>query len=119
MNTLIKLRTVGQSDIIVRELQEEVRSWRDKVQQIFAHLAAEPEAAEYSRYRSRLDSTLEHLESRIKETLDDADALDIASDQGENMYRLLGAHRGVSEALVDFAEQAATIDWVHLRESRF
>jgi hypothetical protein len=35
------------------------------------------------------------------------------------MYRLLGAHRGVSEALVESAEQAAAIDWAHLRESRF
>ncbi|MEJ2197685.1 MAG: FUSC family protein, partial [Desulfuromonadales bacterium] len=64
MNTLIKVRTSDQSDIIVRELREDVRSWRSKVQEIFAHLATEPEAADYSRYRSRLDSTLEHLEAR-------------------------------------------------------
>jgi uncharacterized membrane protein YccC len=119
MNTLIKLRTVGQADIIVHELHEDVRNWRDNVQKIFAHLATEPEAAEYSRYRSRLDSTIEHLESRIEETLDDADTLGISADQGENMYRLLGAHRGVSEALVEFAEKAAAIDWAHMRESRF
>ncbi|MBW2520536.1 MAG: FUSC family protein [Deltaproteobacteria bacterium] len=119
MNTLINVSTADQADIIVRELQEDVRSWRDKVQQIFAHLATEPEAAEYSRYRSRLDSMLEHLESRIEETLADADTQRVSAGQGESMYRLLGAHRGVSEALVDFSEQAAAIDWAHLRESRF
>jgi len=119
MNTLIKVRTVDQSDIIVRELREDVRSWRDKVQEIFAHLATEPEAADYSRYRSRLDSTLEHLEARIEETLVHADAQGVSAEHGESMYRLLGAHRGVSEALVESAEQAAAIDWAHLRESRF
>jgi uncharacterized membrane protein YccC/ElaB/YqjD/DUF883 family membrane-anchored ribosome-binding protein len=119
MNTLLKVRTDDQSDIIVRELREDVRSWRSKVQEIFAHLATEPESAEYSHYRSRLDSTLEHLEARIEETLVHADAQSVSAEHGESMYRLLGAHRGVSEALVDFAEQAATIDWAHLRESRF
>ncbi|MEJ2198986.1 MAG: hypothetical protein P8X54_10535, partial [Desulfuromonadales bacterium] len=112
-------RTVDQSDIIVRELREDVRSWRDKVQDSFARLATEPEAADYSRYRSRLDSTLEHLEARIEETLVHADAQGVSAEHGESMYRLLGAHRGVSEALVESAEQAAAIDWAHLRESRF
>jgi hypothetical protein len=35
------------------------------------------------------------------------------------MYRLLGAHRGVSEALVAFAGQVPSIDWSRLREARF
>ena len=35
------------------------------------------------------------------------------------MYRLLGAHRGVSEALVGLAKQTAAIDWPRLREARF
>jgi ElaB/YqjD/DUF883 family membrane-anchored ribosome-binding protein len=113
------VRTVGQSDIIVHELREDMRSWRDKAQEIFALLATQPEAADYRRYRSRLDSTLEHLEARIEETLTHADAQSASAEHGENMYRLLGAHRGVSEALVESAEQAAAIDWTHLRESRF
>ena len=40
-------------------------------------------------------------------------------EEVKNMYRLLGAHRGLSEALVDFAKRVAPIDWASLREARF
>ena len=62
---------------------------------------------------------LERLEARIEEALDKADEASVSAVEGENMYRLLGAHRGVSEALVDFAKQAQGIDWARLREARF
>jgi hypothetical protein len=35
------------------------------------------------------------------------------------MYRLLSAHRGVSESLVQLTKQAAALDWERLREARF
>jgi hypothetical protein len=119
MKTLVQTRAAAQSDAIVRELLEDLRSWRVSVQEIFARLATEPEAAEYAGFRSRLDSKLERLEARIEEALDHADDRSVSAEEGENMYRLLGAHRGVSEALVDFAKQADAIDWARLREERF
>jgi hypothetical protein len=103
----------------VRELRDDVRGWRVSVQEIFAHLASEPEAAEYASYRSRLDAKLERLEARIAEALDRVDDGGLSAEEGENMYRLLGAHRGLSEALVGLAKQAAAIDWPRLREARF
>jgi hypothetical protein len=38
---------------------------------------------------------------------------------GENFYRLLGAYRGVSEALVNYVGSAGTIDWERWKEERF
>ena len=70
-------------------------------------------------YRSRLDAKLERLEARIAEVLDPTDDRGLSTEEGENMYRLLGAHRGLSEALVGLAKQAAAIDWPRLREARF
>jgi hypothetical protein len=35
------------------------------------------------------------------------------------MHRLLGAYRGVSEALVEVTRRAARIDWAALGEPRF
>jgi hypothetical protein len=119
MKTLIHARAAHQSDAIVRELRDDVRGWRVSVQAIFAHLASEPEAAEYASYRSRLDAKLERLEARIAEVLERADERGLSTGEGENMHRLLGAHRGVSEALVGLATQTAVIEWPRLREARF
>ena len=37
----------------------------------------------------------------------------------EKFYRLLGAYRAVSEALVDYAGDTADINWARWREERF
>jgi hypothetical protein len=119
MQKLVQARAAAQSEVIARELLEDLRSWRVGVQEIFACLATGPEAAEYADFRSRLDSRLERLEGRIEEALDHADDRSVSAEDKANMYRLLGAHRGLSEALVDFAKQAAAINWALLREERF
>ena len=119
MKTLMQARAAHQSDAIVRELREDVHSWRVSVQAIFARLASEPDAAEFADYRSRLDAKLERLEARIAEALDRTGPRGLTTEEGENMYRLLGAHRGLSEALVGLAKQTAAIDWPRLREARF
>jgi hypothetical protein len=119
MNMLMQARTAHQSDAIVRELREDVHSWRIDVQAIFARLASAPEAADFADYRSRLDAKLERLEARIAEVLERADEHGLSIEEGENMHRLLGSHRGVSEALVGLATQTAVIEWPRLREARF
>ena len=42
----------------------------------------------------------------------------VSPEEVDNMYPLLGAYRGVSEALLEFAQRAARIDWARLREER-
>jgi hypothetical protein len=119
MKTLVQTGAAVQSDAIVPELLEDVRNWRVSLQEIFERLATEPETEEFAGYQSGLNSKLERLEARIEEALDHADDRSISAEEGENMYRMLGAHRGVSEALVDLSKQADDIDWALLREARF
>ena len=59
------------------------------------------------------------LEARIREALDKAPEDRISDRDAENFYRLLGAYRGVSEALVEYAGNAGGIDWERWREERF
>jgi hypothetical protein len=108
-----------QSDMLVHELLADVRRWRVAVQEIFGQFAEKPETAESASLQSRLDAVLERLETRIQEALDQIDGAKISDEESGNMYRLLGAHRGVSESLVQVAEQAAGVDWERLREERF
>ena len=71
------------------------------------------------RFRTRLDEILSSLEARIQGTPDQAAEGQVGDRNGENFYRLLGAYRGVSEALVAYAGSAGQIDWSGWRESRF
>ena len=83
-----------------------------------ASSTSRPEAA-YASFRSRLDAKVELLEARIEAALDQADDASVSAEEGENMHQLLGAHRGASEALIEFARQAGDVDWATLREERF
>jgi hypothetical protein len=119
MRELTEAGVFQQSDLLVRELLADVRRWRVSVQEIFGQLANKPETAEAAALQSRLDAVLVRLEARIREALDQIDEARVSAEESGNMYRLLGAHRGVSEALVNYAGKTAGIDWAHLHEERF
>jgi hypothetical protein len=59
------------------------------------------------------------MEAHVEATMNRADKADISPREAEATYRLLGAHRGLSEAIVAFARQTPAIDWSRLAEARF
>lgn len=119
MRELVELRAAPQSAAIVRDLAADVRAWRLGIQEVLRRLAADPASVEAAPLRSRLDAELETLEARIETALNTAPQGSASSEELNNMYRLLGAYRGVSEALVRFVGHAERIDWERLREERF
>ena len=119
MQELLEERGNPQAQFLVQELQEDVRAWRLRVQEIFQRLSEHPAAGERETFRTKLDGTLYHLEERIKGALDKAPDGLISERDGENFYRLLGAYRGVSEALVNYAGSTDVIDWTQWEEARF
>jgi hypothetical protein len=119
MQELIAASSVHPSDALARKLLADVRRWRVAVQKIFGQLADQPETAETAALQSRLDAVLVRLEARIQAALDPVDEARVSVAESGSMYRLLGAHRGVSEALVRVAGKTVGIDWTHLREERF
>ena len=119
MQDLIEARATPQSQLLARELFSEVQAWRVGLQDIFRNLSQQPEAADFADFRSRLDAMLGRLEEQIKNAVAGADQASLATCENENSMRLLGAFRGVSEELVNFARQSGGIDWARLREARF
>jgi hypothetical protein len=119
MQDLIEIRAIPQSQVLARELLFQVRAWRVGLQDIFCNLSQHPEAAEFADFRLRLDAMLERLEEQIQKAVAGEDQASIATRENENSIRLLGAFRGVSEELVNFARQSGGIDWARLREARF
>ena len=119
MQELLQERGSPQAQYLVQELQEDVRIWRLRVQETFQGLSVDPTAGERETFRTKLDGMLDHLEERIKGALDKAPEGQFSDREGENFYRLLGAYRGVSEAMVNYAGSAGTIDWTQWKEARF
>ena len=108
-----------QTPLVAQELREEVLSWRISAQKVFVQLGCDPVSGERETFRTRLDEIMGRLEARIKETLDQAAEGQLSAHDGENMYRLLGAYRGVSESMVRYAGNTGAIKWEPWREERF
>jgi uncharacterized membrane protein YccC len=116
---LLEAGPLPQSQLLVRELQKDVITWRTALQEIFGEFSKKPERAVAATLRSRLNAMLRRLEACIEEAFNKAQDGVISEKESKNLYRLLGAHRGMSEALVDFAGQVGRIRWARLREERF
>jgi len=119
MQELIAESGSAQSPFLVQELQSEIKAWRVKVEETLQGLSVVPDAGKKETLRTRLAEIIDHLEKRIEETLDKAAEWQLSDRDNENFYRLLGAYRGVSEALVEYAGSSGTIDWTPWREERF
>jgi hypothetical protein len=119
MQDLLESRGSPQAQLLVQELLADFRAWRLGVQETFQRLSVDPAAVEREAFRNRLAGKMQQLEERIKGVLDKAPDGQLSDRDEENFYRQLGAFRGVSEALVDYAGSAGDIDWDRWREERF
>ena len=120
MQELLEARRNPQSEYLVQELLEDIRAWRLRIQKnAFQPLSEDPAVGDRERFSSALSEILAHLETRTEETMNKAGQDQISDREGEYFYRLLGAYRGVSEALVDYAASAGAIGWARWREARF
>ena len=115
MEALQHARDLPQSPHLESVLIEQMQTWRSAIATALAGLARDP--ADYSiLQRSRLEQMLATLERDITLAMS---GIDISDTERENLYNLLGAYRGTSEALLDFTETAANIDWKPWYEERF
>jgi hypothetical protein len=119
MQELLEERGNLQAQFLMQALQTDVWAWRIGVQETFQSLAEDPAAGDREAFRNKLDKVMDRLEERIKVTLDTAAKEQFRVRDAENFYRMLGVYRGVSEALINYAGNAATIDWSRWKEERF
>jgi hypothetical protein len=119
MQELLEERGNPQAQFLMQALQADVRAWRIGVQEAFQSLAEDPAAGDREAFSNKLDKVKNRLEERIEVTLDTAAEKQFRARDAENFYRMLGAYRGLSQALVNYAGHAAAIDWVQWKEDRF
>jgi hypothetical protein len=96
-----------------------MHAWRLGIQEVLLALAEDPAGMDASALRARLDAKLEVLEARIETALDTVPQGGASPEELDNMYRLLGAYRVLSEALLRLVQQSTLIDWRAVREERF
>jgi hypothetical protein len=107
LQELQEVRGLPQSAHLTAALKSDMLAWRERVLDIMQQLSKDPA------YRKRLDR------NRIQQCLDSKTENELSSADEQNFYRLLGAYRGTSEALLDFAQQAAKVDWTPWYQERF
>ncbi len=119
MQELMDARANPQAEFLVHELLTDVRAWRIKVQETLYGFSQDPALIHVDVLREQLTRSIEHLEGRIEETLNKAGEGEFSERDGENFYQLLGAYRGLSKAIIEYAATAEGIRWEQWRESRF
>lgn len=119
LRQLLAERRHPHSQFLIDEVGDDIRSWRLDMQRAFKHLSEDMSVVHYESLRPRLDSFLRQLEAHIKDAVDKAAETQVSVEEAENFYRLLGAYRGVTEALVACVENTGDIDWAPLYEERF
>jgi hypothetical protein len=118
LQELLEVRGLPQSPQLVTALSDDMQAWRQQVIEAFQYLSADPSYRK-KRIRGRLNKKLAQFEEHIEAQLDGADGVSLSLADQENAYRLLGAYRGVSQALLDFAIVAGNVDWTPWYEERF
>ena len=119
MQELLEERGHPQAPFLVQELRADIEAWHLRVQENFQRLSEDLAVEENETFRSKLNGILNRLEKNITGTLEKTAQGKISDREGENFYRLLGALRGVSEALVDSVGSISMIDWAQWKEERF
>jgi hypothetical protein len=106
-------------DVLVDALRGDVRTWRLRIQE---HLEEWGERAEYrpdTAAKDRLARRLRIVEKRTRDTLNEVRSVEISEQEFASFYRLLGAYRGLSEAVVAHAGVVGGMDFARWREARF
>jgi len=116
---LLETRETRQPGSFAREMKQSVHAWLASIESIFVSWSDTPGSESAVDLEQRLLAELGELEQRIDATIAQVDREALSEADGENFYRLLGAYRGVSEAAVAYAGNAASIDWAEWGEERF
>ena len=119
MKELTEVRGTLQNRYLVDALSEDPQNWRHSLQEVFTHLGSAPSEFPQDTYRSRLDKVTEQMESWVSQILNRSAEEQFSREDGEQLYRLLGAYRGVSESLIGYTTAAGAIDWKPWHEERF
>ncbi|WP_353392280.1 FUSC family protein [Ruegeria sp. HU-ET01832] len=98
---------------------EAMKQWRLAVADVMLDIERDPGGIDPEYLQNRLQSATVALEKTVEVLINKESSSNLNTADYENMYRLLGAYRGLAEGVLGYTGRAAFIDWHALRESRF
>ncbi len=116
VEVLVEARKAPLSQRLEAELIDERRDWQEFIEEWFRR---RPGAAQASGLAADYEARLANLEKRIVAAFERIGEEELTPEEYEGFYGLLGAYRGLSEAILDYARIAADFDWVRWEETRF
>jgi hypothetical protein len=108
-----------QSQWLLSELREELLDWTAGLEEAYAEFSHQVTERTAESMRQVLQQRLDRLGDSLNSALAGATEEDSTAEQRANLYGLLGAFRGISEASLYNLTIAEEIDWPGLREEKF
>jgi hypothetical protein len=108
-----------QSPLLLSELREDLLDWAAGLEEAYAEFSHQATERTAESMREVQQQRLDRLGDSLNSALAGATAEDSTADQRANLYALLGAFRGLSEASLYNLTIANRIDWPGIREEKF
>jgi hypothetical protein len=108
-----------QSQGLLSELREELLDWTAGFEQAYTEFSHQVTERSAESMHQVLQQRLDRLGDRLNSALSGASDEDSTAGQRANLYGLLGAFRGISEASLAYLSISEKIDWPGIREEKF
>lgn len=118
LQILLEVRAKPQSQLLLKSLSMDSRAWSDSMLEALQRLAKHSVIENQVAFRTQLNAITTHLELQIETILNGVADEQLSEMDRENFYHLLGAYHGVSNALLEYSENAHSINWTVWQETR-
>jgi hypothetical protein len=116
---VLNTRQIPINDWFVEKFFDDARTWRLAVIEILRGWSTDPAALAISDLHERLEARLSRMDREIREIVATAPEETLTEQDFASFYRVLGAFRSLSEAIIAHAELAGEMDWARWQEARF
>jgi uncharacterized membrane protein YccC len=101
------------------ELYADFQEWSRKIQNTMGQLSKNPGISNDNQFGDQLSAMIHRMEQHITEAIELSDGDVPSQEKCIHDYHRLGAYRGLSEALVEYAGSAGAINWTDWKKERF
>ncbi|WP_163338485.1 FUSC family protein [Desulfopila sp. IMCC35008] len=119
MQELLEEQNTSHAPGLEQDAQLILEDWHKVMLQEFAILATAPGTDRVAQFRRDISEAFKRFEERIESLLDKKGNLLKSEKDSASCYRLVGACRGVSDAMIRYTENSAAINWQPWHEERF
>ncbi len=116
IEVLVEARKAPLADRLEAELIDERRDWQEIIEEWFRRRSGEAHALGLA---ADYEARLVNVEKRIDQAYARVGEEELTPEEYEGFYDMLGAFRGLSEAVHDYARVAGAFDWQTWQETRF